>query len=318
MAKAMINTAMHTFSPNLFIIGAPKAGTTTLASWLSSHAEIFWSIPKEPYHFAADFPGQRDHYGFSSREDYLFLYDQAAARHARYRGDGSTTYLYSDRAVPAILDMDPSARFIVSVRNPVDLLPSYHRTQVVVLNEDRVDFAEAWHGSLEGRPPGVQPLDRVLVDYSRIGKQGAAIQQLLTRVSRNQVHFIVFDDIVSAPREVWLRLCADLDLDGDSVAQFSATNASNKRPRYPLIRRLTHRPPRFAARPLAHVRQWSRTTSIPGVRRLKGSLWAAAPAPAISDQLSRELAEYFSADVSLLSNLLGRDLSRWSRPRIKD
>ena len=41
--------------PNLFIIGAPKCGTTALASWLSIHPEIFAPATKEPHHFSAEY-----------------------------------------------------------------------------------------------------------------------------------------------------------------------------------------------------------------------------------------------------------------------
>ena len=37
--------------PNFNIIGAMKAGTTSLASYLASHPEVFMSTPKEPGFF---------------------------------------------------------------------------------------------------------------------------------------------------------------------------------------------------------------------------------------------------------------------------
>ena len=53
---------------NLYLIGAPKCGTTTVAGWLGSHRDVYWSTPKEPYYWADDFPGQRAHYGFDTRQ----------------------------------------------------------------------------------------------------------------------------------------------------------------------------------------------------------------------------------------------------------
>ena len=37
--------------PNLLIIGVPKAGTTSLFSYLNLHKEVFGSSPKEPGYF---------------------------------------------------------------------------------------------------------------------------------------------------------------------------------------------------------------------------------------------------------------------------
>lgn len=184
---------MHQPGPNLFVVGAPKAGTTSLATWLGAHPDVYWCTPKEPFHFAADFPGQLEHYGFTSREAYLTLYqgDQAAA--ARYRGDGSTTYLYLVDAVPDILERDSDARCVVSVRDPLELLPSYHRTQLVALNEDRHDFAQAWRRTLAGHGPGLRPLDPFLVD-----------------------------DLYADSQRVWRSLCQALDLDPDGVPELVA------------------------------------------------------------------------------------------------
>ena len=38
--------------PNTFIIGAPKSGTTALASYLSAHPAAFVCNPKEPFFWA--------------------------------------------------------------------------------------------------------------------------------------------------------------------------------------------------------------------------------------------------------------------------
>ena len=41
-------------TPNFFILGAPKCGTTSLASWLSTHPNAYMSSQKEPFFFDTD------------------------------------------------------------------------------------------------------------------------------------------------------------------------------------------------------------------------------------------------------------------------
>lgn len=41
--------------PNFFIVGAPKAGTTSLYAYLDQHPQIYLSPLKEPHFFAAEF-----------------------------------------------------------------------------------------------------------------------------------------------------------------------------------------------------------------------------------------------------------------------
>lgn len=101
--------------PNFFILGAPKAGTTAMAQWLSEHPDVFMSAIKEPQFFNADHGG-----GFEGGlAEYLKLFAAASARH-RVIGEGTVWYLYSRVAVKTILDVSPSARFLVMLRNPVD------------------------------------------------------------------------------------------------------------------------------------------------------------------------------------------------------
>ena len=45
--------------PNLFIVGAPKCGTTAWAQYLNTHPKIGFSNRKEPHYFCDDFQGFR-------------------------------------------------------------------------------------------------------------------------------------------------------------------------------------------------------------------------------------------------------------------
>lgn len=41
-------------SPNFFILGVPKCGTSSLAWWLSQHPQVWFSRIKEPHFFNDD------------------------------------------------------------------------------------------------------------------------------------------------------------------------------------------------------------------------------------------------------------------------
>jgi Sulfotransferase family len=294
--------------PDLYLVGAPKAGTTTVAGWLAQHPDVFWSVPKEPYYWASDYPRMRAHYGFDSRAAYERLYSSEAAARASFRGDGSTTYLYSARAIPDIYAAVPDARFLVCLRNPVDLVVSYHRTQLVALNEDEPDFATAWHRHRDGGLPDTDPLDEKLVDYAMVGGLGAAMERMLNVVPRERVHAIVFDDLARDPSGTWQALASFVGLDDTVLPSLTAANPSNKAARWPALRRLTHRPPAALDASVRRLRQWSRTTSVPGVAALKRRMWRPESRPTVRDQDRSELGDFFKADVELLSDLLGRDL----------
>jgi hypothetical protein len=298
--------------PGVYLIGAPKAGTTSVAAWLAGHPDVHVSQPKEPFFWASDYPRMREHYGFADPETYSSLFRDEVAGGSRHRVDASTTYLYSRRAVPDILENVSDPRFLVCVRNPVDLLVSYHRTQVVALNEPEDDFARAWR---RGRPAAgaTNALDAKLLDYDTVGRQGAAVERVQRLAGPERVHVVVFDDLVAEPRGVWRRLQNFLGLDPAPLPETSRHNPSNKTARWKGLRRTMHRPPAALAPAVRRLRQWARTTDSAAVGRAKDLLWKPTERPRIDDDLRRELEATFADDVERLGRLLGRDLGGWTR-----
>src|SRR5271154_5759385 len=105
--------------PNFFIIGGPKCGTTSLVSWLGQHPDIFIPREKELNFFNSD-----DYRIITSLDDYEDCF--AMAKDKLAIGEATVWYLYSDEAVPNILQYQPDARFIVMFRNPMEMAPALH------------------------------------------------------------------------------------------------------------------------------------------------------------------------------------------------
>jgi len=141
--------------PNLFVIGAPKCGTTTLASWLGSNPDVYMSKNKEPNYFNTDMYAP-DRY---NEDEYLNLFKES--NHNRYLGEASTRYLYSKKACSNILSYSPESKFIAIVRNPVDMIYSLHNHLVFLGVEPVKSFRRAW-GVNENRTLG----DSIPVDCS--------------------------------------------------------------------------------------------------------------------------------------------------------
>ncbi|MEQ9022777.1 MAG: sulfotransferase, partial [Pseudomonadales bacterium] len=116
---------MSNKTPNLFILGAPKCGTTTLAAWLAKHPKIYFSPEKEPHYFYS--PYDR----VMSDEAYAKLFAEAP-EDAKYLAEASVWYLFGGVAVPQILEVSPESRFIVCLRNPVQMAPSLHAQTLYV------------------------------------------------------------------------------------------------------------------------------------------------------------------------------------------
>lgn len=300
--------------PNTFLIGAPKSGTTALASWLAAHPQVCFSSRKEPGYFARDFPPHADLQAHFDPERYRALF--APAPQHRVIAEGSTNYLLSADAVPAILAFNPQARFIVSLRNPLELAPALHMQQRYMLNEDQADFADAWrlqtqraHGE---RIPADCRQPRFL-QYAAFARTGEQIERLLSLVPRNAVHIIRFDALRADPGAVYRQTLAFLGLDDDGRSDFPVVNGAHRR-RYPALARLLLNPPAPLRAPLWRLRKTLRSARIPLVEALRERQRQDMVRAPLSPALRAELASHFADDIRLLERLLGWDLSDWLKP----
>jgi hypothetical protein len=116
-------------NPNLFIVGAPKCGTSSLHAYLDEHPDIFMSWYKEPHFFATalDIPLYAK---YRDRQTYLSLFESATTQ--TWRGESSTWYLYDEEAPHNIRQFASDARVIILLRNPFEMVHGlYH--QLVIL-----------------------------------------------------------------------------------------------------------------------------------------------------------------------------------------
>lgn len=102
-------------TPNFFILGAQKSGTTYLAHVLSEHPDVYFSDPKETMFFSRNRPVpmvQADY------ETYCETYF-GDAKDQKWRGEGSTTYLQWVDARDRLKQfVTGKPKFIVCLRQP--------------------------------------------------------------------------------------------------------------------------------------------------------------------------------------------------------
>ena len=140
---------MKTSSPNLFIIGAPKAGTTALVTSLKEHPEIFVPNKKELRFFDAHvFYDHEDDYPLKNMKEYLEKYAGNEAEKSKYRVDGSVFNMYSMESIHNILKLSPNAKFIVMIRDPLTAVKSMFSQRLKYVDplfrEVTEEFSECW------------------------------------------------------------------------------------------------------------------------------------------------------------------------------
>jgi hypothetical protein len=207
--------------PNFFILGAPNCGTTSMATWLGWHPRVFLSPIKEPHFFNTD-----DKPGVATLEAYENLFAAVRSFH-RAAGEASVWYLYSAVAVANILAYRPEARFIVMLRNPVEMAPALHSEMLLGGHESVRDFRAAWDLQDERRqgrrvPARTWAKRRLL--YGEVCALGAQLQRVLATVPRGRVLTILLEDVVDDPRREYRRVLQFLGVDDDGRVAFPVYN----------------------------------------------------------------------------------------------
>ena len=170
--------------PNFIIIGAHKAGTTSLYVYLKSHPQIFMPELKEARYFAFD-PKNPDHikkvpkiFPISTLKEYSALFDNV--NDEVVYGEASPEYLNSEYAADKIYRHIPNARLIVSLRNPVDRAYSHF-----LMNHRAGDIKNI----------RVQDY-KLSYDDARKGYYYPKLKKYYDTFNREQIKVILFDDLV--------------------------------------------------------------------------------------------------------------------------
>lgn len=308
---ALVTEVLADMPPSFFVVGAPRCGTTALSKALAGNPRISFSKPKETHFFLAD----RSHMTPEAvRRLYLESFHPNLGRNTQAIGDGSVSYLYTPFAIEQALAYDSRAKFIASVRNPVDMLRSYHARLLFSLDEDVEDFSRAWalqDDRRAGRHLPSRCRDPRLLLYGEAGTLGDQIEQLFAIAGRERCHVVVFDDFVRNPRAVYEQLLNFLGVDDDGRTEFKRTRGTTGfKSRW--LQQFVMNPPPWAFR-LIEVSNSRALSRLRGLRkRIKKFNKAPENRQDLSDDMREILRRHFAPDVAKLSGLLGRDLTHWT------
>jgi len=291
--------------PNLFIVGAPKCGTTSMSIYLRQHPDIFFPESlrdKEPYYFCSDFTSHK--WRVSGEKEYLSLF--AEAGNEKYVGEASVWYLYSAVAARNIKEFEPDAKIIIMLRNPADMIYSLYRQFLRTANEDIPDFGEAVAAEEvrkrgEGIPSNAHFPEGLF--YSDVAKYSEQVKRYLDTFGKDRVHIIIFDDLVSDAPGTYRKILEFLGVDSDFQPDFSVYNpAVNIRSIF-LQNLVCSLPPvvqKFAA------------IFPTGLRNAVKSLnYSRKDRRGMSPEVKKVLQKKLCRDVENLSRLIGHDLMFW-------
>jgi len=284
--------------PNLFIVGAPKCGTTAWAEYLGSHPDIFIPEHKDQCFFALDLPNFR-----LTRTEAEYADQFADAGAARVIGEASALYLFSESAAGAIRDHDPAAKNLIFLRDQEEYLPSLHNQFLREFAEEIEDFETVWR--LSGRrPPDTIPpscLEPRTLDYAAMGHFGEQVGRFLDAFPAGQLRVIRFRDWTAEPRKTYLEILEFLGLEDDGRTDFPPINLGRTY-RWRGLARLIMRPPPLLRRMARALKRHQLGKRLYRAARAAGFSSAPGYRTDISPELRDEIRRYYAEDNRLLED----------------
>lgn len=287
--------------PNFFIVGAQKAGTTSLYHYLNQHPQVYMSPRKEPHFFEgmdSEFrrPGRRST-PVNDLAEYQALFEGASVERAI--GEASASYLYSPRAPGLIKSSVPEAKIIAILRNPADRAYSNFLHCVQVGREPLGSFVEA----LQAEETRMRDKWGPLWYYKQKGFYYAQVKRYFDALGRDQVGVWLYENLRNDTLGVLGEIFRFLGIDERFVPDASVEHNPSGIPRvgrlYTGVRALTARNPVLVERVLpAKLRGY-----------VKNRIFVKPPP--FPPELREGLISAYKEDILKLQDLIGRDLSVW-------
>ncbi len=164
--------------PDFYIIGTSRGGTTTLYSLLKSHANIFLPKEKELRYFDKTYHTTIAH---KKEEEYLSHFKEA--KNNQLIGEASPNYLYEAGVDSKIRKKQKKAKFIISLRDPIERLISH----ILMVNRN--------HGNSSMIDEDVK---LILSDknhpFLKEGLYFDNIQRFIKTFGKENIHIIIFEE----------------------------------------------------------------------------------------------------------------------------
>ena len=280
--------------PNLIIIGAMKAGTTSLHHYLNLHPEIFMSRKKELNFFIEKEHGTRG----------LSWYQSNFVGQARVFGESSPNYTNHPfwKGVPARMAQTiPTAKIIYLVRHPIKRMVSEYLHQVAAGIE---------HRSLVQAFKAISPYP-----YVQRSRYFFQLEQYLSYFSAEQILVVTSEELQRFPGQTMARIFQFLDVDARFTFTFSLRNIGEIWKFGPTIAN-----PNFNFDAKLHQSAYKKSYPIRGAYYLskltRGKLLKPQARPRVPQSLHDHLLDYLSEDIEQLTAFTGRTFHEWNLDKV--
>ena len=218
-----------TLTPNFFIVGTPKSGTTSLFHYLQEHPEVFLPELKEPHFFSC--PEVKNTYYktkiVDSKQEYLDLYQERESYKAV--GDLSSSYLFNKETPKRIHQFNPYAKIIIVLRNPVERALS-HYLMDVNLGYINVSLSKVINNK--------DTFKQHYQEYIELGFYEQQIRAYIKQFPDSQIKVVLSDTLYANTAETLKDIYSFINVSTTFITDFETVHNSYTVPRFKALKSL--------------------------------------------------------------------------------
>jgi hypothetical protein len=270
--------------PTFFIVGAPKAGTTSLYSYLRETPGVFMSAIKEPHFFAPETATRWQITRIEDEEEYLALFRQSTES---VRGEASAAYLRASETPRLIQRAVPEAQIVICLREPAERAFSHYlmRWRAGDLMRSLEDYLASTNSD--------EVFQNAVIEA---GLYAAQVERYMEVFGKDRVKVLFFEDLVRDPGGVLKDLLGFLGVSADPPRNLGTIHNEYFEPRGRLVHFLFRN--RLLRKTAKHlVPRWQKHAVV----RLLGRK---AKKPEMSAQARAALREIYLPEVRKLERLI--------------
>jgi hypothetical protein len=298
--------------PNFFLIGAAKAGTTTLHDVLQQHPEIFCSQVKETGFFITEDRWTK------GLEWYQQTHFSRAAGYPR-RGESTAVYLlFSELVAPRLHQVygNHPLKFLAVLRDPIKRAYS-HYWQRIHTGLETLSFAEALdleEQRLRENREWLLRTGRAHYGYFRGGCYATLLEPYFAIYPSECFHFILLNDLQERFQPTMAEIARFLGVNTDFAFQSVQKNSASQ-PRSTALSTYLYRPHgilhkivRFFSHRMPYILRHKLKKGVTNLNLRESSY------PPLDPALEARLRLRYADEVRRLEGILGRDLAAWVTP----
>lgn len=295
--------------PNFLIIGAQKAGTTSLSLYLKQHPQIYID-GDEPHFFA--FEGKRPKLlgpraaetlfwktRITTLESYQKLFQHVTTEKAV--GETSSYYLFIPETPKRIFHYIPHVKLIAILRNPVDRAYSNFWHCVRLGFEPCTDFVRALQEEEHSRKHW-----GIVWQYKAKGCYYTQLKRYYEVFDHTQIRVYLNEDLAKAPEDMLKDIFGFLGVNDRFLPDVSSKHNINPGiPRNMMLYKFLHK-----QHPLYGISKYFLPGNIRNqiISVLRNNNLKKAT---LSLKLRKQLIKYYREDILQLQDLIQRDLTNW-------